>query len=274
MFEDNDGWNGSPIDLIRAGNSGSDTETFSMVPQLLANGRVATLLHREEDGKRIWYIAESAEPCLDVVRATHNHTLAVMNNPENNGGYSFVSYTWYAGDKDNGTLLGIGASVSTTVAALGSAPMIQVTWYGAKAYADWVGGALPTEAQWEYACRAGSETAYSYGDTADGDYMWDSSNSGSQTHKVGEKQPNAWGLYDIHGNVFEWCLDQWDYSENYPSTGTESDAISDPLVTTGSNRVLRGGSWRSSAADCRSGYRIGNIPGNGNVLYGFRVVFP
>ncbi len=154
------------------------------------------------------------------------------------------------------------------------APMIQVTWYGAKAYADWVGGALPTEAQWEYACRAGSETIYSYGDDADEDYMWYTTNSGSQTHKVGEKQPNAWGLYDMHGNVFEWCLDQWDYSNNYQTADTEGAAISDPLVTTGSNRVLRGGSWFYSAAACRSASRIGSLPNNGGDYFGFRVVFP
>ena len=153
-------------------------------------------------------------------------------------------------------------------------PVIYVTWYGAKAYADWIGGALPTEAQREYACRAGSETVYSYGDTADGDYMWDSSNCGNQTHKVGEKQPNAWGLYDMHGNVLEWCLDQWNYIDNYPTADTEGTAIPDPLVTTGSYRVLRGGSWLNNAAVCRSAYRFGRNPDDADANYGFRVVLP
>ncbi len=153
-------------------------------------------------------------------------------------------------------------------------PVIHVTWYGAKAYADWIGGALPTEAQWEYACRAGTETAYSYGDVADGDYMWYNFNNSGQIHKVGEKLPNAWGLYDMHGNVLEWCLDQWDNSDNYQMADTEATAISDPLVTTGSTRVLRGGTWVYGAAGCRSAVRASYGQHGGTDDIGFRVVFP
>ncbi len=165
--------------------------------------------------------------------------------------------------------------------ASGSEPMVWVTWFGAEAYADWVGGALPTEAQWEYACRAGTSTPYSFGSDPAllGDYAWFQGNSWGEgltngPSPVGQKLPNAWGLYDMHGNVFEWCSDQWDLSENYPSAGTEGTAISDPLVTTGSNRVLRGGSWGYSAVACRSAYRVGDYPDLGFDYYGFRVVFP
>lgn len=150
-------------------------------------------------------------------------------------------------------------------------PVINVTWYGAKAYADWVGGSLPTEAQWESACRAGTITAYNYGATDDGDYMWywdnhNANGESSGTKAVGRKQANAYGLYDMHGNVYEWCLDQWDSSNNY---GLLSPT--DPLCTTGDYRVMRGAGWNSSAVYCRSAYRRGYYPGTVEINIGFRV---
>ena len=108
---------------------------------------------------------------------------------------------------------------------------------------------LPTEAQWEYACRAGTTTAYSYGDSENGEYMRYSSNSLKQTYDVGAKKANPWGLYDMHGNVYEWCLD-W-YTSNL---GTA--AVTDPKgASSGSARVLRGGCWFAEAVHCRSAYR-------------------
>jgi formylglycine-generating enzyme required for sulfatase activity len=149
-------------------------------------------------------------------------------------------------------------------------PVINVSWYGAKAYADWIGGNLPTEAQWEYACRAGTTTAWSFGaDAANlGDYAWYDGNSGAQTHPVGEKLPNDYGLYDMHGNVLEWCLDSWDYYSAY-----SSDAVTDPVSpNAGTYRVLRGGSWRSTALNVRVPPRIGSGPGFRYSHYGFRLV--
>ncbi|MDB4663166.1 formylglycine-generating enzyme family protein [bacterium] len=127
---------------------------------------------------------------------------------------------------------------------------------------------LPMEAQWEYACRAGTITQFSYGNDTGysqlGSYVWCGDNSSSGTHPVGEKLPNDWGLYDMHGNVWEWCLD-W-YGE-YPG-----GSITDPQdPQSGTYRVLRGGGWGSHARFCRSALRNGYGPGDTSRDLGFRV---
>jgi formylglycine-generating enzyme required for sulfatase activity len=125
---------------------------------------------------------------------------------------------------------------------------------------------LPTEAEWEYACRAGSKTAYSF-DDEEGllpEYGWFNRNSSRRTHTVGLLEPNAWGLYDMHGNVWEWCSDR---HGEYPK-----GAVSDPTgPKEGSNRVYRGGGWYFGAAFCRSAIRFRNDPSIRNVDLGFRL---
>jgi formylglycine-generating enzyme required for sulfatase activity len=127
---------------------------------------------------------------------------------------------------------------------------------------------LPTEAEWEYACRAGTKTGFSFGDADDGlgDYAWYLANSGNTTHPVGQKKPNAWGLYDMHGNVWEWCAD---WSGDYPK-----GAVTDPQgPASGSTRVLRGGGWLADPYNCRSALRRNDIsPDNRARDFGFRVV--
>jgi formylglycine-generating enzyme required for sulfatase activity len=132
---------------------------------------------------------------------------------------------------------------------------------------------LPTEAQWEYACRAGSTTEYSFGDSESslGDYAWHEGNSGGKTHPVGTKKANKFGLYDMYGNVSEWCLDwSWGYPE-----GTSIDPEG-PKSGTGlilRERVLRGGSWLyADPMYCGSAMRYCGPPGNGDSSCGFRVV--
>jgi len=126
---------------------------------------------------------------------------------------------------------------------------------------------LPTEAEWEYASRAGSKRRFCFGDDAGklGQYAWYSSNSGNRTHPVSEKHPNAWGLYHMHGNVWEWCQD-W-YGKIYPA-----GSITDPKGSSwGSDRVLRGGSWNDGARYCRSANRRRNLPGYRSNGLGFRL---
>jgi formylglycine-generating enzyme required for sulfatase activity len=125
---------------------------------------------------------------------------------------------------------------------------------------------LPTEAEREYACRAGSKSAYSFGESSKslGDYAWFNINSNSQTHPVGEKKANARGLYDMHGNLAEWCSD-W-YGE-YPK-----GAVSDPVgPREGLGRVFRGGCWIFDAANCRTAVRGRGTPGDRVINLGFRL---
>jgi formylglycine-generating enzyme required for sulfatase activity len=127
---------------------------------------------------------------------------------------------------------------------------------------------LPTEAEWEYACRAGSATIYSFGDSewSLGKYAWYDSNSGRKTHPVGQKRPNAWGLYDMHGNVWEWCSDWYDVS--YYASSPEDDPTGSVKAI---SRVLRGGSWLNFGRFCRSAFRYWFVPVRRNGVYGFRV---
>jgi formylglycine-generating enzyme required for sulfatase activity len=171
-------------------------------------------------------------------------------------------------------------------------PVEQVSWFDATAFCNelskkeglapyyvipnWnrvmVGGGegyrLPTEAEWEYACRAGTETRYSFGDDAAmlGKYAWYHPDSKCQTSPVGQKRPNTWGLYDLHGNVWEWCWDWYDedYYRNSPGI--------DPLgAERAEYRTFRGGSWRVEARYLRSANRDRHAPEFRHFSLGFRV---
>ena len=133
---------------------------------------------------------------------------------------------------------------------------------------------LPTEAQWEYACRAGTTTPFHFGSVlngdkanCDGNFPYGTSTMGQylkKTSEVGSYPANDWGLFDMHGNVWEWCLDWYG---DYPS-----GSVTDPTgADEGSNRVLRGGGWNDHAGNCRSAYRNSNAPSDRNFRYGVRI---
>jgi formylglycine-generating enzyme required for sulfatase activity len=177
----------------------------------------------------------------------------------------------------------MGFNPSLTIGA--NLPVDSVSWNDAQAYCSALTAAeslagnvpvgyeyrLPTEAEWEFACRAGTTTEFNVGaglfcGQANFDFSYHSNSSCNPfgTVDVGSYAPNAWGLFDMHGNVREWCLDAY-----APYT---ADAVTDPLVTIGAQRVIRGGSWDSNSAGCRSARRASAAPTQASDIFGFRVV--
>lgn len=147
-------------------------------------------------------------------------------------------------------------------------PVDSVTWHEAISFCQCTGLSIPTEAQWEYACRAGSAKKYFFGNSFQdlGKYAWYYSNSSQSSHPVGTKLPNAFGLYDMLGDVCEWCQDWFD--SRYPS-----DPVVNPLGKgTRTSHCWRGGGWSFDHEHCRSAYRGGDLPDERNSDYGLRVV--
>ena len=143
-------------------------------------------------------------------------------------------------------------------------PAICMTQHAARVFCQWLSAKtgryyrLPTEAEWEYACRAGTTTTYSFGDDPAqlGDYAWFADNSGEKYAKVGKKKPNPWGLYDMHGNVAEWVLDQ--HVTDYYASKDATDPRPLAIPKTEYPRVVRGGSWDAKPEACRSAARLGS----------------
>jgi len=166
----------------------------------------------------------------------------------------------------------MGNNPSYFKACGGNCPVEQVSWDDAQSFISKLNQSndgfryrLPTEAEWEYACRAGTTGDYA-GNVSE--MAWYLDNSGVKTHAVGGKQPNAWGLADMHGNVWEWCQD-WHHETYY---GAPTDGSAWLSVGEQKYRVLRGGSWNVNATRLRSAYRDRSTPGNRLSFLGFRVV--
>ncbi|TAL35332.1 MAG: formylglycine-generating enzyme family protein [Spirochaetes bacterium] len=154
-------------------------------------------------------------------------------------------------------------------------PVHFINWSDAKSFCDiWSAKynmvvRLPSEAEWEYACNAGGQNTYFWGNEMDGEYCWYSGNSGRQTHPVGTRRSNIWGLYDMNGNVWEWCGD-W-YGDKYYSDSPEQNPQG---PADGKYRILRGGSWGSHDVITRSAYRHWSDPNSKGGDIGFRIVSP
>ena len=160
----------------------------------------------------------------------------------------------------------MGANPSTFKAP--DRPVETVSWDDCQEFVQRLNGrvvglelGLPSEVQWEYACRAGTETAR-YRDSLD-EIAWYDENSGGETHAVGGKLPNGWGLYDMLGNVWEWCADAWREDYSQPRVVETGGRASVP-------RVIRGGSWASPRRDARAAYRDRSVPSSGSTIVGFR----
>lgn len=159
-----------------------------------------------------------------------------------------------------------------------NAPIVNVKWFGAASFAQYAGGRLPTEAEWEYAARGGTNTAFYTGEclnNTQANYRWTNPQTGctntsnnypNTSQIVGNYPPNSYGLYDMHGNVWEWCSDWYDEYSPEPT-------INPTGSTTGTERIFRGGSWISNASLCRSALRFSNPPTGNNSSIGFRIVF-
>ena len=200
------------------------------------------------------------------------------------------SYVWDGKEwkKRAGINWRYGVSGSERTQAEENHPVLHVSWNDAVAYCKWKSEKtgkpfrLPTEAEWEYACRAGTTTPFNTGENLttgqanyDGNYPYNNNQKGvyrENTVPVESFAPNAWGLYNMHGNVFEWCGDC--YGDKYYEECKAKGTVENPAgPETGSDRVLRGGNWNSYARYCRSAYRRNVTPGYRNANVGFRLAF-
>ena len=243
---------GSPLTEVNRGTNETQysvtLDAFRMSKYEITNTQYATFLNEKNIGSNgIW-----------VTAPVYNTQILIYANTS--WGLTYSSSQW------------------TPVAGYENAPVINVTWYGAAEYATYIGGTLPTEAQWEYACRAGTTTPFNTGNfltNLQANYYWGAPYNGGtntvttyphKTQSVGTYAGNAYGLYDMHGNVSEWCSD---WFGSYPTT-----AQTNPTgVATGLGYVTRGGNWGDYARFCRSAYRTYNTPKSNYNSLGFRVVF-
>jgi len=278
------------VDLRAIAKAVSEPKTFTnsigmkfvLIPAggfMMGSGISASEVASQYGGKEEWYKREQPQHRVTISKPFYMQTREVTvgqwrsfvqdsgykTEAETGGGaYVWTGKKW---EKKEGAYWdnpGFGQSDNN--------PVTCVSWNDVQAFLKWLNSKegknyrLPTEAEWEYAARAGSTTRFCYGNNKDGldEYAWYGDNSGRHIHPVAQKKPNSWGLYDMHGNVWEWCQDWYgDYS---------SGSVTDPTgPSLGAARVNRGGGWILSAGLCRSADRDGNAPGGSSGNLGFRL---
>ena len=253
--------------------------TLSKIPMVLVVGGTFQMGSNDgnSDEKPVHSVTLSSFQ-ISKYEVTHKQFIEFLNDKgvNSNGSYNDAEYGNQEYIDMDGSYCAIGHNGSSfyckgsSRATTDNTPVIEVTWYGANAFCKWAGGSLPTEAEWEYAARGGNQSkGYTYaGSNTIGDVAWYWDNSGRKTHPVGTKAPNELGIYDMSGNVWEWCSDWYgsSYYSSSPSTNPKGPS-------SGSLRVLRGGSWANDAAYCRAADRGNNSPSASYSNFGFRLVF-
>jgi formylglycine-generating enzyme required for sulfatase activity len=253
-----DQWKSGMVSVVTEKLAKSVQERWKAIPEadpLMEMARIFT-----EEWKAMSGADPQAVPMDKIENAVAARWKSVMGSDPIIKTARLVAEQWKALGADNSRFDGDRLPVDT------------VSWNDCQEYAQRLGCMfpaegfrLPTEAEWEYACRAGTATEYSFGDDAKGlgDFAWFAGNSKGTSHPVGEKKPNAWGLYDMHGNASEWCLSPY---ASYPFQ--EGDGGKDARIVP---HVIRGGNWGSDAEDCRSARRHGYSVSNRFYTYGIRL---
>ena len=248
---------GSAVDLVVSKGPALVEETIMLpgdVPLVMVTLPTGSFMMGRYAGEQNSYEWESPQH-----QVTFAHSFAI-------GKYKVTQEQWQA-------VMGDNPSFFTGVPGR---PVDTVSWNDAQAFITALNALghgvfrLPSEAEWEYACRAGTTTRFFWGDdlqfTKVGTYSWYIVNSGTVTHPVGQKAANPWGLYDMTGDVWEWCQDWW--HDDYTGAPTDGSAWESPA---GSSRVGRGGAWNGYSELCRSAYRSYDFPENSADTIGFRL---
>jgi len=248
-----------PVTYLSAVPSGGWTDEYKTTKLVLRKIPAGSYIMQADQTDEAHRVTLTKDFYLGVFEVTQKQYIQVMGDVPKTQNYGtgdtypvyYVSY-----NAVRGTTEGTNWPAKATVDAASFMGVLR-----AKAKLDFD---LPTEAQWEYACRAGTTNTYYWGKSMDGNYCWYTGNSFSKTHPVGVTMPNAWGLYDMSGNVWEWTLDWYNSTLTY---GTDPKGSA-----SGSYRVYRGGSWLYYATYCTSSYRDYGTPSDeGSIHGGFRV---